>query len=192
MERIEYNGLQFSVETHYDDGMGAPWKEHDGHGPVSEWRSNSYSIYPEKRPGERVLCSDRHSYRFYDWQEAMRIAKRDGWGLSDEHRAKLANRLGREPTQGDITAEAVQRDFDYLRRWCNDQWHWCYVQVTLLDAEGDETPEFETLGGLDSDSTDYIMECAQELAEQIADRIGSSDTLHIHSTARDTSIRLRA
>ena len=166
-DRITIRGLTFKVETEHDSGMRAPWNENEGHGPVSGWRHDR-----RKRAGERVLSQDRGSYRFYDMSEATKIAKRDGWGLSDEMRAKLATKLGRAPTQGEITAEAVERDFDYLRRWCNDDWWWIGVIVTLLDTEGDETLQQGSLWGLDSDSEDYAGECAQGLAQQIADAIG--------------------
>lgn len=67
------NGYRAEIEIERDDDMGEPWEEHDGHGPVSEWERR------EKRPYERILCSDRGAHRFYDMQEALKIAKRDGW-----------------------------------------------------------------------------------------------------------------
>ena len=66
------------------------------------------------------------------------------------------------------------------------------VIVTLLDVDGDETHEWESLWGIQSDDTDYIAEVAQDLAERLADRIGDADTLRIHTAARDTTLRLRA
>jgi hypothetical protein len=57
-----------------DDTTGEPWKEHDGHGPITDWVTRA------KRSGERILTQDGNSYRYYDVAEATRIAKRDGWG----------------------------------------------------------------------------------------------------------------
>ena len=77
MDTFEYKGRMFSVEIESDDDYGAPWEECDGHGPVSDWTTRA------KRAGEMVLCSDnRGSFRrYYDVQEACKIAKRDGWGF---------------------------------------------------------------------------------------------------------------
>ena len=166
-DRITIKGLTFKVETEHDSDMRAPWDENEGYGPVSEWRHDR-----RKRAGERVLSQGRGSYRFYDMAEAMKIAKRDGWGLSDEKRAKLATKMGRAPTRAEVIAESVEQDFDYLRRWGNDDWWWMGVVVTLLDTEGNETLQQESLWGLDSDSEDYAEECAQDLAQRIADAIG--------------------
>ena len=190
-DTITHAGLTFRVSIHHDDDHGAPWDESDCHGPVSDWRHSSYSCYPEKAPGERVLASDRGSYRYYNVAEATRIAKRDGWGLGDADMAKLEDKLGRAPTRGEVVAAAVEQDFDYLRRWCSGLWHYVGVIVTLLDTEGDETHESESLWRIDSESLDYIAEVAQELAEELAARIGDDAMLHVRTPARDSYIRIR-
>jgi hypothetical protein len=70
-DTFEHGGARFRFRTEWDSDTGAPWEAHDGHGPVSEWTSR------DKRPGERVLCADRGSHRFYDFAGAVRIAKAD-------------------------------------------------------------------------------------------------------------------
>lgn len=67
----------------------------------------------------------------------------------------MAAKLGRTPTQGDIVAEAVQRDFDYLRRWCTDQWSYVGVVVKFISEDLEES-ESET---------------ARELADEICSRL---------------------
>jgi hypothetical protein len=168
---IEVNGLKFRVAIEADDCKGPPWNEQDGHGPVSDWTSR------DKRPGERVLNHDGRSYRYYDWAEAVRIAKRDGWGIGDAARTELVRALGREPTQREVAAAAVEADFARLRAWCNDEWYWVGVVVTLLDVDGDDTGERESCWGIESDSPDYHAEVAHDLAEQIAREIGDVTTL---------------
>jgi hypothetical protein len=86
---FEHEGFTFKVNFPYDTDTGMPWENCDGHGVVSDWTRR------DKRPGEVELCSDRGSKRFYDVQESTKIAKRDGWGLSDEHKAELLARLSR-------------------------------------------------------------------------------------------------
>ncbi|MDP5500313.1 hypothetical protein P3775_18370 [Pseudomonas aeruginosa] len=91
MERIELNiggkDFVFAVDFEDDYDAGAPWEMAEGHGPVSDWENR------DKRPGELVLNSDRGAKRFYDFAEACRIAKRDGWGLDDDAKAELLARL---------------------------------------------------------------------------------------------------
>lgn len=163
---VEVNGRRFSVRVEYDDSGDAPWDRADGHGPVSDWRRASYTGRPDKRPGEMVLNRDRGSARLYDFAEATRIAKRDGWGIGAEAEAELAQRLGRAPTRREIVREAVMRDYEYLRAWCNDEWWYVGVIVAELDSEGEETGKDDSLWGVESGG-DYWREVALEMAEGI-------------------------
>lgn len=159
---IEKNGKTYRVEFHTDDGMGAPWKEHDGHGIVSNWESR------DKKPGEVVINEDHGSKRFYDVSETTRIAKRYGWGLNDEARAELAKKLGRAPTAGEVRAEAVRLDLERMAGWCNDDWHWCGVEVFPLTDDGDELrSKAQSLWGIESDAGAYFDEVIAELIAQI-------------------------
>lgn len=192
---FEQSGFRFRLDVAPDSDTSAPWDHEDGHGDVRA--ASSYYGRPDKKPGERLLWHERGEYLFYDWQGTMQKAQREGWGLTDESRARLAARLGREPTAGEIRAEAVQQDFDYLRRWCEGDWCWIRIRVMLLDVEGEPVSEFvEYLGGVDSGSKDYVDECARDLAAQIVHeikpRIGRKKYLVIERPARVERIRLRA
>ena len=66
----EAEGFVIRAKLVRDETVGEPWKEHDGHGPVSEWRTMN-----TKRPGELVLCRDGLSARFYDFSAACRTAR---------------------------------------------------------------------------------------------------------------------
>lgn len=149
-----------------DEGMGAPWKEHDGHGPVSDWTTRS------KRPGELVLNEDRGSFRYYDFAEACRIALRDGWD---------AEPYSTSESPHERAAKAARADYERLREWCNDEWQWVGVVLfELPDDEmgrdprhiADEAPfgvlEHEALWGIESDSPEYHDEVARELVERFA------------------------
>ncbi|SDG92045.1 hypothetical protein SAMN05216466_10657 [Paraburkholderia phenazinium] len=223
---IDGTTYRFRLNVHDDVDMGAPWEEHDGHGPVSDWTTR------DKHPGEWQLSSDHGSKRFYDAAEANAIAKRDGWGLTEEHKQVLLERLarprtvrrpvgkatvahrfgglmqehrravetvtipGRDPakplTDGEVRAEAVRRDFEYLRRWAADQWRWVGVIVTPLgddEEDDDRTPIDYThaLWGIDSDSDAYLETVAFELMEEAA-REAHAETLESqHWAARDVT-----
>lgn len=138
------DGKQFRVTFPYDDCHGAPWDESDMHGPVTEWTRR------EKAPGELILSSDRGSRRYYDFQAACKIA-RDVWGFTSREDA----------------AKAARADYERLRRWCNDQWHFVIVRVDLLDDDGDAL-DYATIGGVESDCGDYLAELAGELAGELA------------------------
>lgn len=159
-ETFAHNGHEFKVTIEHDCDMGPPWKEYDGHGVVSEWTTR------DKAAGEKVLCSDRTSRRYYDVSRTMQIARRDGWGVSPAKEAELAQLLGRAPTRGEIVAAAVDSDFEYLRAWCNDEWQFVTVGVTLLD-DGETVGETEYLGGVENSDSSYLLEVAHELASQI-------------------------
>jgi hypothetical protein len=172
LETFKHAGLTFRAETTPDECHGAPWEECDGHGPVSDWTTR------DKAPGERVLAQDRGSRRYYDAAEATRIAKRDGWGLAEDGIAALRDKLGRDPTRGDITAEAVRRDFDYLRAWCDDEWRYVVLRIVLLDVDGAETDRDAYLGGVEStDDEAYVRDCARDLAAEIAADLDGVDVL---------------
>lgn len=134
-ETIEQHGIAYKVQWFYDECHDAPWIEHDGHGIVSEWERRS------KKPGELVLNSDRGLHRYYDFAASVEKAKAEQWGISDP--------VGK--TKNQIAAEAARADYEHLRRWCNDQWHWCGIVVTQLDEDGEETENSSALWGIEED-----------------------------------------
>lgn len=156
---IEHNGRTYQVAIVHDDCQRTPWEEEDGHGPVSEWRRRNYAGYYDKAPGEMLLCEDRGSARFYDFAEACRIARAEGWDAKPYGTG----------TKRQQAARAALADFDRLRRWCEGDW--CYVGVIvspLCDCCG--TPDgdrAESLWGIESDAGDYLDEVARELADQV-------------------------
>ena len=147
-DTFEAEGRTFRVTFPHDDTMGAPWEEHDFHGPVSDWTRR------DKKPGEMVLNQDRFSKRFYDFAESVRLARRDGWG-------------GEGRTKGERAHNAAMADFKRLSAWCNDEWSWIGVQIELLDRDGDGTGQTASVWGVESDAGDYLEELARELVSEI-------------------------
>jgi hypothetical protein len=144
-DTIELDGMSFAVYLERDDYASPPWEEFDCYGPVSGWTSR------DKRPGELVLNEDRGSRRYYDYQEACRIARRDRWG-------------GFQGTRRQIAAAAARSDFERLRAWCRDDWYFAVLQVKLLDDYGDIIAESNYIGSVESDGWRY---CAEELAREL-------------------------
>lgn len=157
METIKHNGREYRFEIERDDYMGAPWEEHEGHGPVSEWTTRA------KLPGELVLCEDRHTKRYYDYAEACRIARHNGWD------ARPYN-AGQE-TKRQQAAKAARADFEELRKWCADEWWWVGVVVYDRCPLCGEWSVLASLWGIASNcGDDYLEQVARELIEENAEQ----------------------
>jgi len=164
-DTFEHRGYSFRVRFQHDDDMREPWKEHDGHGIVSEWTSR------DKAPYERILVSDRSSCRYYDVQASTKLARKDGWGCSHSTHDGKTFTSGHNTKRAAIAC-AVNEDFENLRAWCNDEWEWTIVSVTLLDENGRATSERECIGGIDSYRDGcYCTDTAYELANVILSRV---------------------
>lgn len=156
----------FAVGIEADVDHGAPWGECDGHGPVTDWQCRDH-YKGGKHPGELILDNQgRGVYRFYDYAEACKIALRDGWD------AKPYNDGSETPRQQ--AAKAARADFERLRAWCSDEWHYVGVVVTLLDPQGEPTAITESLWGIESDAGEYLEDAAEELAHQIMSQYGKT------------------
>lgn len=149
-ETVEHDGFRLAVRLEYDCDHGTPWEECDGHGPVSEWTTRA------KLSGELELCRDRSHRRFYDFAEACRIARRDGWNAAPY---VVAGETARQKA-----ARAARADFERLRAWCTDEWHWLGVVVTA-SRNGIELGR-DSLWGIESDAGEYLREVADDLAAQ--------------------------
>ena len=157
-ETRESGTMRFRVEWFFDADTDAPWDREDGHGPVSDWTTRA------KRPGEMILTRDRGSHRFYDFAEAVKIAKRDGWNTEPYQ----------WPSKGARAHAAALADFNYLRRWCADYWHYCGIVVTLLDADGDPDSVDASLWGIEDGlpgSSQYHEDVIQDLIAECVDHI---------------------
>ncbi len=154
-ETRESGTLSFRVEWFYDSDSDAPWNNEDGHGPVSDWEHRS------KKPGEMILNSDRGSHRFYDFAKAVRIAKRDKWNTAPYE----------WPSEGARAHAAAMADYERLRQFCTDQWHYCGIVVTLLDADDEPDSVNASLWGIESDSPEYHEEVIGELITECLSQI---------------------
>jgi len=202
----EVDGFKATATLHHDDGSEAPWDSECGHGPVSDWTSRS------KAPGERVLCEDRRGRRrYYDFAEAVAIAKRDGWGfmpyplkiepVEGDH-APYAKRGGRVtagpytafdaedfnrataavyamhratfPSDAAYAAAAAERDFAALKAWCEDEWRYYGVSVTIERAGVELVGDYaHALWGIEGNypgsDNSYFTDVANDLLDEALD-----------------------
>lgn len=162
-----HDGHTYKLEIERDECYLEPWKISDGHGVVTDWVRRS------KRPGEYILAEDRGLYRYYDYAASLSIARKDGWGLSPEQFAEISRHVGRSATPAEVTAAAVQADYERLRDWCRDEWYYVAVTVTRLKPDSDapggyfETRHRASIGGVESDAGDYLNDIAFQLAAEV-------------------------
>jgi len=145
-------GYSVRICVEADQYADPPWDMSDGHGPVSDWRPKE-----SKRPGERVLCEDHGHARFYDFAAAVKIARRDGWGTRGDGGL----------TKGAKAAYAVERDFEFLRGWCRDDWR--YIVVGVEVSRNGAVLETDYCGGIE-DCGDYWREHAAVHARYVIER----------------------
>ena len=163
MDMIKLDGLTFGVEFLPDADAGAPWDNQDCLGIVSDWTRR------RKAPGERVLNHDyrREHRRFYDFAAAVRNAKREG-------------------LKGPEAVLTAEREYDYLRGWCNDEWHYIGVVVTLLDVDGNKTDIFDSVWAVDNDG-DYAKSIADDLVSDLHTQYGHLDELTTTGRIREAA-----
>lgn len=140
---ITVDGYAFAVDIVPDEMSGAPWDNMTTLGDVSKWRDAE-----SKRPGERILGTDRHKALFYQFADA--VANGRAQGLS-----------------GIDAAASATNEFDYLRRWCNDDWHYVGVVVRCIEFDVDDKRYGASLWGIESDGGAYLEEVAIELAREV-------------------------
>lgn len=150
--------LNVTARVVHDDHADPPWEMCDGHGPVSDWTSR------DKRPGEVVLNRDHGSFRYYDWEEAIKIAKRDGWDAPPYGTG----------SKGQKAERAVKADFEYLQSWCRDEWH--YVGIVLSVSKGDDTLDSHAASlwgiacNLPNRDNSYLLDLANELLDEAVEK----------------------
>lgn len=159
-DEFEYNGNRFHLALPFDDVQDAPWEREDRHGPVTEAprRANQHG-YTSKAPGQRYLGE----HWLYDFAEAVRIAKRDGWRAPGDE----AHIAGDSAKAGWLAHRAAEADFKRLSDWCNGRWRYVACVVTLLDDDGDPTDEAASLWGIESDAGDYLEEVARIAFDEV-------------------------
>ena len=151
----EVRGYTVTARIERDDDYTPPWEECDGHGPVSGWATR------DKKPGERVLIRDGRSRRYYDFQEAVAIARRDGWDAPPF----------KEGTKGQQAVRAVEADFQSLKAWCNNDWWYCGI-VLSVERDGEEVDDhFSSVWRIEAnhpngDSNGYLTDTANELLNE--------------------------
>jgi hypothetical protein len=106
-----------------------------------------------------ILAQNGSSKLFYDFQVAVKQARKEGWDTEPYGQG----------TRGERAHRAAMADFKHLRGFCDGSWSYCGVEVTLIDEDDEPIGTFEeSLWGIQDDDYKYIDEVVEELMEQIA------------------------
>lgn len=150
---FEHNGTDYIATIERDEYHGAPWSEECGHGPVTDWTTCA------KAPGQMVLNEHRGARRYYDFQEACKIALRDGWGWLPE-----PVRIER-PRAGGLTGAALPTYVSGAFRIVSDDPREAHSELYRMHREsmsarayaaGAALRDFERLRGWCNDSWCYV------------------------------------
>lgn len=156
---VEHDGFTITARVLHDDDASPPWEREDGHGPVSDWTTC------DKKPGERVISTDRYHKRFYDFAEAVKIAKRDGWGVPDVDTTGMS--------KAQIAQLAAEHDLRLLQAWCDDEWHYCGVVLSVSRAGVTLDDHAASLWSIETNypgsDNSYLSEVADELLPEALD-----------------------
>jgi hypothetical protein len=149
------DGFECMATIHHDSDHGTPWENEDGHGPVTDWMDKDSKV-----AGYRVLSADGRRVRFYNYAEAIKIAKRDGWD---------AEPYG-EGTKGERAARAVDADFANLKAWCRDEWWYVGVAVTVSKNGIQLTGKYDhACWGIESTAGSFLVEVANDHLSEALD-----------------------
>lgn len=141
------NGKKYHVCWYYDHDYGSPLENGDCYGvtermdwnPTDEEQLEQHLLDYEPELEEetrlrmmRVLC--RSSGLYYDVLSSLHLARTE-WGFDDPVKAM----------------EIVDKDFEFLKGWYDDDWHWLTVSVAPLDEDGEPMEDHrEYCGGYES------------------------------------------
>lgn len=135
------SGLKYRAEFYADYDMRAPHEDHDCHGVIEHLGRSVEGILEDdelsddlrmRLPLFRELYYEHGSYTYYDVIASATRAATD-WGCKPED-----------------VADVVDNDFEYLRGWYQNDWHWMYITLTKLDDDGNPTDDYVTVGGYES------------------------------------------
>jgi hypothetical protein len=188
------SGKKYHVELYYDHDMSAPQDEGDGYGvtvrmnwnPTNEEQLEQHLLdyEPEIEEETRLRLMRKLSRAdwgspglYYDVLSSLHKARTDGWGAGEEWKAANPN-----ATKEAELMYVVNKDFEHLKGWYDDDWHWVTVSVAPLneDDEPDEDHR-EYCGGYESTIVDHDQRIwFDEVIEDLAHSVEHSLKRELH------------
>lgn len=153
---VEHDGFRVVATIHDDFESPQPWEIYEGHSPVSQWTQRA------ARPGERLLCTDRNSHRYYDFAEAVKLAHENGRRAPGDEA---------EPQSDAVAERAAEHEYKMLKAGFEHKWFYCGVGLQVFKDDVPLTdPYGNTVWGLECNLPDYgngyLSIVANELLEE--------------------------
>lgn len=142
---VEYEDWLFQCKLEYDDSADVPWEYGASLGEVRELR---YADLPTA--GWIWLQKNRHGNVAYNRKQAL--AEVRSWGSDYARRVE----------------KIVENEVKWFRRWLANEW---YYTVLTLNCPYEGRTFTACIGGVESDSTEYVAECFENLADEILHNI---------------------
>lgn len=175
------SGKKYHVCWYYDHDFGSPLENGDCYGvtermdwnPTDEEQLEQHIADNEDEEGEGIELEEHtrltmmrqlqrpsswnDSGLYYDVLSSLHKAKTE-WGIDDPVKAM----------------EVVEKDFDYLKGWYDDDWFWLTVGVAPLDEDGEPIEDDrEYCGGYESMILDDFDEDQRRYKQEVIyDQIG--------------------
>jgi hypothetical protein len=133
------DGCTAKYTMSHDESAQAPWEECDTLGAV-EWVRDAGI----KSPGQKVLFKEGRGRGglLYDYQGAIKKARADG-------------------LSGSKAVEVVNNEFEWLRSYLNNDWHYVVLSVEIKDSDGHALHE-DHIGYVQSDDESFFKEWFDE------------------------------
>lgn len=152
-------GAGYSVRCKLaDDDTGfAPWEQCEALAvPITLPR---YASTVDGELSGHMRIDTRDDVLYYPFADAVRKwrADNDQYCLKD----------GRAQRQAQAVA-AARAEYDFFRSWLRENWSYVGVIVELLDDDGAVIGS-DSLWGIESNSDDYLLETANDMAAQLID-----------------------
>jgi hypothetical protein len=155
---LTVDGIDFLISIEPDQDCPPPWENSDVIGPVSMRHVRAWGQI-QKAPGEIHLGQYERYQVFYDFQEAVKQARSDGWNTAPFT----------WKTKGEQAHHAAMAMVRYLKNYLRGNWEYAHITVHALDDSGDLLPLSDSIGGVEYDESDssYALYEAEMLARQI-------------------------
>lgn len=149
-------GYSVRATLKYDDHSDAPWENQECFAVPIESPRDQWDMVDGELSGH-LRIEARRDVWFYPFSDALAKARQE--------QRKYGCKQGRAEIEARALA-AVRAEYEFFRRYFREDWCYVGVVVELLDGDGETVGE-DSLWGIESDSTEYILETANDMARTL-------------------------
>lgn len=134
----------------------------------------------------------------YDGKQALKIAKEESWGVTEEMRGTMTTELGRAPTEREERRRAVALEMLNFRRWIDDSWNYAFVNVQIstfpdgVAPTADDLASYAVLGGIEHGTTGYGEATEDEHVQVLGDELIEAHLARMAAAKQAEEVRREA